>query len=86
MVLKVLQLTLLPYSHMCDALFPVGLTPFLSGFWRTISAELGVLRGKRQMSVEAPETLKKLPDLKRTLQKVSLKKLQQGFMGLFEPG
>lgn len=76
MVLTVLQRILWPYSHMCDALFPVGLTPFLSGFWRTISAKLGVLRGKRQMAVEAPETFEKLPALKRTFQKVSLKKLQ----------
>lgn len=63
MVLKVLQLILLPYSHMCDALFPVGLTPFLSGFCIMIAAKFGDLRGKRQMAVKAPETFKKLPEL-----------------------
>lgn len=85
-VLKVLQLILLPSSHMYDAFFPMGVSLFLSGFWKTISAKLGVLRRKRQMAVGAPEVFHKEPDLVRTLHKISFKKLQRGSMGLFEPG
>ena len=59
----------------------VGLTLFLSNFWRAISAKLGVLRAKRQIAVGGPEIFQKEPGLMRTLQKVSFKKLQQGTMG-----
>ena len=58
-VLKVLQLILLPYFHMCDidTSFHLRLTLFLSGFWRTIMAKLEGLEKKKADGSRSPRNI-----------------------------
>lgn len=85
---KILQLILLPYSHMCGAFFFFFCEADSFPFWFLGSdfIKIGALENKEANGIRSPRTFQKELNLMRTLQKVSFKMLQWGSMGLFESG